>query len=75
MNLRETILLEKHILMMHTLREKFKEGITDAVLHGSIKDNYEDDYSFYEEGFKFGTTLYAKLMVKNDFFKERKEKI
>ena len=67
MNLRATILLEKHILMMHTLREKFKEGITDAVLHGSIKDNYEDDYSFYEEGFKFGTTL-------NDFLKERKDK-
>ena len=76
MELRPTMLVEKHIESIHIIKDKLKEGITDAILYGS---NNKDKYMYgekviYEEGFKLGTTIYAELMIKNNFFKEKREK-
>jgi len=50
----------------------FKDGVADAILHGTKDDNNRNHY--YKRGYEFGITLYADFMVQNDFFKERKEK-
>jgi len=51
----------------------FKDGVADAILHGSKDDNSRNPY--YKQGYEFGITVYADFMVQNDFFKQRKEKI
>ena len=50
----------------------FKDGVVDAILHGTRDDNNRNHY--YKRGYEFGITVYADFMVQNDFFKERKEK-
>ena len=50
----------------------FKDGVADAILHGSKDDDNRNHY--YKQGYEFGITVYADFMVQNDFFKERKEK-
>jgi len=50
----------------------FKDGVTDAILNGSVDDDNRHDY--YKQGYDFGISLYAELMVQNDFFKEKRIK-
>ena len=49
----------------------FKDGVTDAILNGSVDDDNRHDY--YKQGYDFGISLYAELMVNNDFFKEKRK--
>ena len=56
---------------IHILRG-FKDGVTDAVINGSMDDEYTNEY--YKQGYDFGISLYAELMVNNDFFKEKRKK-
>jgi len=50
----------------------FKDGVTDAVINGSMDDEYTNEY--YKQGYDFGISLYAELMINNDFFKEKRKK-
>tara|TARA_R100001509_G_scaffold155752_1_gene118464 strand:+ start:81 stop:290 length:210 start_codon:yes stop_codon:yes gene_type:complete len=63
--------LEKHIKDYKVIRA-FEDGVTDALIHG-VKDD-DKTHHYYNQGFDFGTVLYAKLMVKNNFFKIKREK-
>ena len=65
-------LVKVEILTKKDLRY-FKDGVADAILHGSKDDNSRNPY--YKQGYEFGITVYADFMVQNDFFKQRKEKI
>ena len=51
----------------------FKDGVADAILHGSKDDDNRNPY--YKQGYEFGITVYADFMVQNDFFKQGREKI
>ena len=56
---------------IHILRG-FKNGVTDAIINGSMDDEYTNEY--YKQGYDFGISLYAELMINNDFFKEKRKK-
>ena len=50
----------------------FKDGVTDAIINGSMDD--ENTNAYYKQAYDFGISLYAELMVQNDFFKEKRIK-
>jgi hypothetical protein len=54
--------------------KRFKNGVTDAVINNSMDEEYYNTNEYYKKGYDFGVSLYAKLMVNNDFFKEKRKK-
>ena len=59
-------------IKQHKIIEKFKDGVADAILHGSRND--DETHHYYKKGYDYGISLYAELMVNNDFFKEKRKK-
>ena len=42
----------------------FKDGVTDAMLHGT-KDEKQDSY-YYKQGYDFGIYLYGELKIEEN---------
>ena len=53
------------------LQHSSQRDSTDAILNGSVDD--DNRHYYYKQGYDFGISLYAELMVNNDFFKEKRK--
>jgi len=55
--------LEKKI-KEHEVIQKFKDGVTDGVVHG-IRDE-KQSHHYYNQGYDFGVYLYGELKIEEN---------
>ena len=51
--------LEKKI-KEHEVIQKFKDGVTDAMLHGTRDE--KQSHHYYKQGYDYGITLYGQFL-------------
>ena len=59
--------LEKKI-KEHEIIQKFKDGVTDALVHGQKND--EQSHHYYKQGYDFGLFIYNELNIQGACFME-----
>jgi len=59
--------LEKKI-KEHQVIQKFKDGVTDALVHGQKND--EQSHYYYKQGYDFGLFIYNELNIQGACFME-----
>ena len=59
--------LDKQI-KKHKIISAFKDGVTDAVVHG--QKNYEQSHHYYKQGYDFGLFIYNELNIQGACFIE-----